>query len=351
MAFMQVLLEATPCYSVAPCALCRLRKWAPHAKLVYTMREPLSRALSHFTHCQRAHPGCLGNATSFQTFVMAELQAGTPLQCVVSAVNSMHINSMAELARTATSFSEASYSKPHLPHRRRMATFQDVHADGAAVLRHWQRCYTGCAYENLKDGMRCPGLHQDLPVSRGLYWYQLLVMQAMFPGQVLVINYHHLMKNPSKEVSRILNFVNQTHNTGNNSTEDAAKFLMQYHDDVSYIDTGLYKDDKQRVEGVGKDDMGWLQHGASDTGKSTIFSNQTQALHVQQQKQHSEQMLRHAKSSLHRLQKLYARANTGLLHMLKNIGQTHALHNSTSVFPDPSFDLQVQPASQGTGDT
>jgi hypothetical protein len=52
MMLLQVLLEATPSYSVSPCALCRQRSWAPHAKLVYTMREPLSRSLSHYPHCQ-----------------------------------------------------------------------------------------------------------------------------------------------------------------------------------------------------------------------------------------------------------------------------------------------------------
>lgn len=74
------------------------------------MREPLSRALSHYAHCQRAHPGCLGNTSSFQEFSQAELQPGTSLQCVMGAVNSMHIIPAAELARRAA-------REARVPHR------------------------------------------------------------------------------------------------------------------------------------------------------------------------------------------------------------------------------------------
>lgn len=216
-------------------------------------------------------------------------------------------------------------------------------ADGAAVLRHWQRCYAGCGYEPLGSGLRCPGLHQDLPVSRALYWYQLLAMQAMFPGQVLAINYHHLMRDPGQEVSRVLSFLNHTHSKAGSDAADAAEFLSRYdnHDNASFVDTGTFRDDVQRVEGIRADDMGWLQQSAAAGSKQAAAGGSLTSTGTvpMQQHEHSADFLREASRSLQRLQRLYARANSGLLHLLMSLGQAHALHSSTSVFPEPWSDL------------
>lgn len=309
---LQVLLEATPGYVVTPCAACRLLQWAPHARIVLMIREPVSRAVSHFEHCQRAHAGCLGGTKSIDEFIGNELDEGQPLKCINQSFHGALASSRGHRKMLATKAAVKAMKN---------ATQQRLNDLLSAVT--WQQCYTGCVFASRRKGMRCPGIDQDVPASRGLYVHQLRWWQELFPKNLLVINYHKTMDDPHQEIRRVLTFITSG-NSNSSSSEGTAANVEEFLQQQGSEDEG--QDDAEEEE----------EEEAAPKEPVKLKKVPGVVKH-----ERSEEVLHSGQDVLHRLHELYQAHNAGLAELLLDMGQEHALYNSTAVFPDPWEDLKL----------
>jgi hypothetical protein len=307
---LQVLLEATPGYVVTPCAACRLLQWAPHTSIVMMIREPVSRAVSHFEHCQRAHLGCLGKTKSIEEFVGNELDDGQPLKCMNQSFYGALAGRSGHRRMLATKAAVKAI---------RNATQQRLNALLPAVT--WQQCFTGCVFASRRQGMRCPGIDQDVPASRGLYVHQLRWWQELFPKNLMVVNYHKVMDDPHQEIRRVLAFITSG-SSDKGSTAIIEEFLQQGSEEEGQDDAEEEQEEEEKAAPKAepvklKKVPGVVKH------------------------ERSEEVLHSGQNVLRRLHELYTAHNAGLAELLLDMGQEHALYNSTSVFPDPWEDLKL----------
>jgi hypothetical protein len=147
------------------------------------LREPLSRAVSHFGHCLRAHKGCLGGTRSLDDFVHNELQGNSSLQCINRTVaEALQRGGEASSALGGGGSGGGGGSKGDKRDRgasSRKLLDSDSSDSGSSSgssgsssslsdlpVEAWWDCYQDCAFMTKRSGLRCPNLDQDVPVSR-----------------------------------------------------------------------------------------------------------------------------------------------------------------------------------------
>jgi hypothetical protein len=126
----------------------------------------------------------------------------------------------------------------------------------------------------------------------------------MWPGQLLVVNYHKVMSDPYGELKRSLAFLLEG---SSNSTAAAA-------------DVRLEPGELPGAEG---------QEGGGGAG--ALIKAPGIVTHPA-----SEQMLQESQEVFKKLEALYALHNARLRELLVELGQEQAMHNATHVFPDSS---------------
>ncbi len=130
----QVRLDSTPDYLYCPHALERIAKFLPHAKLVFSLREPISRLVSWYRFAKQI--GKLPQDLSFDAYVKMLFDVEEQLQMDTVSINQKHIHEqyMQALRQGCYTFYLKEYFKQLKSNRLHILFYEDLAAHPSKVL-------------------------------------------------------------------------------------------------------------------------------------------------------------------------------------------------------------------------
>jgi hypothetical protein len=361
-----------------------MRSWLPQARVIFLLREPVTRALSSYRHWQHYRGSLrymgLGGATSFNEYVLAELAGCRAARCQLSlqaadaagggAGSQEHVGVQQQQQqqqqqqegqqqqqqqegqgeavvgvgpRRALGEPRRLLASPlppepeHQAHEEQQALEQVARAlqDAAAAARQagslgpgWQDCYAGCHY-NKRDGVsasadgsvRLPG-----PRCQGLE-QDLPVSRGLYAHQ--------------------LRWWRQLFGDGQITVLSYHRLMAEPRAEMRRLLESL------GLQGAASE--AWLAGGApSQEGGRVGEAGGRPAGSMPELKAHgvSSATLERSCAALRALAQLYEQQEPQLRELLQEMGAQGAMHSSERVFPDAwqlLQDLEVRPAAAGGG--